>query len=104
LIEPGLRPESRLAFAKDPIGYLRSHGARWAVLDLSGFQNGVLKSSAELVERISPVAEAHREDEGPGRGRGVVLWGTGYDPLRPSAASILRSRSLGTAVEIYRVP
>jgi len=28
----------------------------------------------------------------------------GYDPLRPSAAGILGLRSVGTAIEIYRVP
>jgi hypothetical protein len=107
LIEPGERPESRLAFAKDPIAYAQRYGARWMVVDLSGLPRGALKAPAVLEERISPIekdADA-AEREGPrGRDRGVVLWGTGYDPLRPSAASILRSRSLGTAVEIYRVP
>jgi hypothetical protein len=100
LVEPGLRPDSRLAFAKDPVAYLKGYGARWLVLDLSGFPKGSLESAADLEQRISPDTT---DDPRRWRGRGVVLWGTGYDPLAPSAVSILRQRSLGTAVEIYRV-
>src|SRR5262249_58998459 len=96
--EPGLRPESRLAFAEDPVEYLKGHGARWLVLDLSGFPKGTLEPLADLEARISPDTSG---DPRRWRGRGMVLWGTGYDPLGPSAASILRQRSLGTAVEIY---
>lgn len=100
LIEPGLRPESRLSFAKDPVAYLKGYGARWLVLDLSGFPKGMLESLADLEVRITPDPTG---DPRRWRGRGIALWGTGYDPLRPSAASIQRLRSLGTAVEIYRV-
>jgi hypothetical protein len=98
LVEPGELPESRLDFVKAPLEHLRRYDARHLVLDLSGFANGFLLGQAELAVRISP---AIHDD---GRKRGVVLWGTGYDPLRPSAFSILGLRSLGTAVEIYRVP
>jgi hypothetical protein len=58
----------------------------------------MLKGSLELAARISPCVE----DDG--KKRGIVLWGTGYDPLRPSAAGILGLRSVGTAIEIYRIP
>ena len=98
LVEPGRRPGSREKLAEDPVGYLREAGARYAVIDLSGIPSGVFRDRMELLERISP---AERDD---GRSRGVVLWGTGYDPLRPSALGILGLRSLGTSVEIYRIP
>jgi hypothetical protein len=98
LVEPGERPRSRFDLHDDPVGYLRSVGARTIVLDLSGWPSGMLKPSLELATRISPYAE----DDG--KRRGIVLWGTGYDPLRPSAAGILGLRSVGTAVEIYRIP
>jgi hypothetical protein len=98
LVEPGERPRSRFDLRDDPVGYLRSVGARTIVLDLSGWPSGMLKGKLDLATRISPCAE----DDG--KRRGIVLWGTGYDPLRPSAASILGLRSVGTAVEIYRLP
>mgnify|MGYP006390664829 CR=1 FL=1 len=53
---------------------------------------------AERVARISPA----REDS-PAE-RGLVLFGTGFDPLAPSALRILAMRSLGTAVEVYEIP
>jgi hypothetical protein len=98
LVEPGSRPTSLVDFTTDPLAYLRSFDARYVVLDLSAFPNGYLRTRTDLATRISP---ALVDD---GRNRGVALWGTGYDPLRPSAASILRLRSLGTTVEIYRIP
>jgi hypothetical protein len=98
LVEPGSRPTSLVEFTNDPLAYLRGFDARYVVLDLSAFSNGFLRTRADLAARISPAVV----DDG--RGRGVALWGTGYDPLRPSAASILRLRSLGTTVEIYRIP
>ena len=98
LVEPGERPKNRFDLNEDPVGYLRSVGARTLVLDLSGWPSGLLKPKLELATRISPCAE----DDG--KRRGIVLWGTGYDPLRPSAAGILGLRSVGTAVEIYRIP
>jgi hypothetical protein len=98
LVEPGERPKSRFDLRDDPVGYLRSVGARTLVLDLSGWPSGMLKGSLRLATRISPF------EEDDGKRRGIVLWGTGYDPLRPSAAGILGLRSVGTAVEIYRLP
>ena len=98
LIEPGQRPESRAALASDPLGYLHRYRARWLVLDLSGRGDQLLDPVAERVARFSPA----REDE-PDE-RGLVLFGTGIDPLAPSALRILSMRSLGTTVLVYRVP
>ncbi len=98
IVEPGERPKSRFDLIADPVDYLRSVGARTLVIDLSGWPNGMLKGKLELETRISPCTD----DDG--KRRGIVLWGTGYDPLRPSAAGILGLRSVGTALEIYRLP
>lgn len=98
LIEPGRRPESRRELGSDPLGYLRRYRARWLVLDLSGGGEQLFQGRAERVARISPA----REDS-PGE-RGLLLFGTGFDPLAPSALRILGMRSLGTAVEIYEIP
>jgi hypothetical protein len=97
LVEPGERPRSREDLRDDPVGYLRACGSSTIVFDLSGWPSGMLADRLELVARISPA----KVDDG--KGRGVVLWGTGYDPLRPSASRILDLRSIGTAVEIYRL-
>lgn len=96
-VEPGERPRSREDLRDDPVGYLRASGSSTIVFDLSGWPSGMLADRLELIARISP---AEVDD---GKGRGVVLWGTGYDPLRPSASRILDLRSIGTAVEIYRL-
>lgn len=98
LIEPGRRPQSRTELGSDPLGYLRRYRARWLVLDLSGGGEQIFRGLAERVARISP---ARRDDPGE---RGLVLFGTGYDLLAPSALRILALRSLGTSVEIYRIP
>jgi hypothetical protein len=97
LVEPGERPRSREDLRDDPVAYLRAAGARTIVLDLSGWPSGMLADTMDLAARISPA------EEDDGKSRGMVLWGTGYDPLRPSAARILGLRSVGTAVEIYRL-
>jgi len=97
LVEPGERPASREALRDDPVAYLRAAGAKTIVFDLSGWPSGMLADRLDLAARISPAAD----DDG--KSRGVVLWGTGYDPLRPSAARILGLRSVGTAIEIYRL-
>ncbi len=98
LVEPGGRPDSRLAFEHDALAYLRGFGVRWVVLDLSGGGQDVLAKIATRAARFAP----SREDDG--RERGLTLVGTGFDPLRPSAARILRMQSLGTTVEIWRLP
>jgi len=98
LIEPGRRPESRRELGSDPLGYARRYRARWLVLDLSGGGEQLFHGRAERVARFSPA----REDS-PAE-RGLVLFGTGFDPLAPSALRVLAMRSLGTAVEIYAIP
>jgi len=98
LIEPGQRPKSRKDLVSDPLGYLKRYRARWLVIDLSGGGQRILRGLAERVARFSPAPA-----DQPGV-RGLVLFGTGYDPLAPSASRILAMRSLGTSVEIYRVP
>ncbi len=98
LVEPGDRPDARLQLMRDPLAYLHRWGARYAVLDLSGGGAELLRGKASRSARFSP---ARHDDD---RDRGMVLFGTGYDPLAPTAWSILRSRALGTTVEIYRLP
>ena len=97
LVEPGERPHSRFDLIDDPVGYLQASGARTIVMDLGSWPSGMLRDRLDLVKRISP------DEEDDGASRGIVLWGTGYDPLRPSAARVLGLRSLGTGVEIYRI-
>jgi len=97
LVEPGERPRSRTDLQDDPVAYLEKAGARTLVVELSGWPSGCFRDRLPLAARISPASD----DDG--RGRGVVLWGTGFDPLRPSVQAILELRTLGTAVEIYRL-
>ena len=68
------------------------------MLDLSGGGERLLEGKAERVFRSTPWNDATRTD------RGIVLFGTGYDPLAPSVAAILGLRTLGTVVEVYRLP
>ena len=98
LIEPGRRPESRREILADPLAYLRRYRARWFVLELSGGGEQLMSGLAERVARFSPARKDSPTE------RGLVLFGTGYDPLAPSALRILAMRSFGTAVEIYRIP
>lgn len=98
LVEPGGRPDSRLEFQRDPLRYFRTFGVRWVVLDVSGgAAEGVLGPVATRVARFT----SSRDDDGAERG--VTLVGTGYDPLRPSAARLLDSTSFGTTIEIWRL-
>jgi len=98
LVEPGERPESRQAFARDPRAYLAQAGAQWLVFDLSG--GGLESTLSKVATRVARFSPARTDD---GEGRGIVLAGTGIDALRPSAARILGMQSLGTTVEIWRL-
>jgi hypothetical protein len=98
LIEPGQRPGSRTDLLEDPLSYLGRYRARFLVLDLSGGGEALLGGRAERVARFSPARV-----DGAGE-RGIVLFGTGFDPLAPSALRLLRMRALGTSVEIHRLP
>jgi len=98
LVEPGERPDSRQAFARDPRAYLAQAGAHWLVFDLSG--GGLEDSLSKVATRVARFTPARVDD---GKARGILLAGTGIDALRPSAARILRMRSLGTTVEIWRL-
>jgi hypothetical protein len=98
LIEPGRRPQSRQEFSTDPLAYLRRYRARWVVLDTSGGGEQLLRERLERVARFSP-ARTDDPDE-----HGLLLFSTGFDSRAPSALKVLAMRSLGTTVEIYRVP
>jgi hypothetical protein len=98
LVEPGERPEARQAFARDPRAYLARVNAHWLVFDLSG--GGLEATLSKVATRVARFCPARVDD---GLQRGVLLAGTGVDPLRPSAARILGMTSLGTTVEIWRM-
>lgn len=97
LVEPGKRPESRMQFQRDPMGYARQFKASYLVFGLAGAPAGLLEGRAECVARFTPGIDDPDA-------RGLSFAGKGTDRLAPTVHRILSMRTFGTGVEIYRVP